>query len=153
SARWIVRGLWTVCPKLVELSSLLECRTFLGETSAYLGAPMDLFSTLRLGRLELPNRIVMAPMTRSRAIGSVPNDLMRTYYMARASAGLIITEGVAPSPNALGYARIPGLFSSEQIGGWRRVTSAVHEAGGRIFAQLMHTGRIAHPLNQPEGAL
>lgn len=114
---------------------------------------MDLFSTLRLGRLELPNRIVMAPMTRSRAIGSVPNDLMRTYYMARASAGLIITEGVAPSPNALGYARIPGLFSSEQIGGWRRVTSAVHEAGGRIFAQLMHTGRIAHPLNQPEGAL
>ncbi|MDQ3037052.1 MAG: alkene reductase [Myxococcota bacterium] len=113
---------------------------------------MDLFSPFRLGALELPNRVVMAPMTRSRALGGVPNELMRDYYAQRASAGLIITEGTAPSPDGLGYARIPGLFSSEQIRGWRGVTGAVHAAGGRIVAQLMATGRIAHPHNQPPGA-
>ncbi len=113
---------------------------------------MDLFSPYRLGSLELKNRVVMAPMTRSRAIGSVPNDLMRDYYVQRASAGLTITEGTAPAPNALGYARIPGLFSTEQTAGWRVVTDAVHAAGGRIVAQLMHVGRVAHPLNLPPGA-
>lgn len=112
----------------------------------------DLFSPITVGRLELPNRIVMAPMTRSRALGGVPNALMADYYTQRASAGLIVTEGIAPSPNALGYARIPGLFSAEQVSGWRAVTKGVHRAGGRIFAQLMHTGRIAHPANLPEGA-
>ncbi|MDF2698119.1 MAG: alkene reductase [Labilithrix sp.] len=113
---------------------------------------MNLFSPLRLGRLDLPNRIVMAPMTRSRAIGGVPNDLIREYYTQRASAGLIITEGIAPSPNALGYARIPGLFSAEQTEAWRPVTQSVHSAGGRIIAQLMHTGRIGHAHNLPPGA-
>jgi len=113
---------------------------------------MDLFTPYRLGSLELPNRIVMAPMTRSRAIGAVPNELMRTYYAQRAAAGLIITEGVAPSPNGLGYARIPGLYADAQVAGWRAVTDAVHAAGGRILAQLMHTGRIAHPHNLPAGA-
>ncbi len=113
---------------------------------------MNLFSNYRLGELELPNRIVMAPMTRSRAIGGIPNDLMRDYYAQRAEAGLLITEGIAPSPNGLGYARIPGLFSKEQVAGWRGVTQAVHDAGGRIFAQLMHTGRIAHPANLPPDA-
>lgn len=113
---------------------------------------MALFDTLRLGRMELPNRIVMAPMTRSRAVGGVPNELMRDYYGQRASAGLIVTEGVAPSPNGLGYARIPGLFSREQVDGWRAVTARVHAGGGRIVAQLMHTGRIGHPQNLPEGA-
>ncbi len=112
---------------------------------------MDFFSPYRLGSLELKNRVVMAPMTRSRAIGSVPNELMRDYYVQRASAGLTITEGTAPSPNALGYARIPGLFSAEQTAGWRLVTDAVHAAGGRIVAQLMHVGRVAHPLNLPPG--
>lgn len=112
----------------------------------------DLFSSLTVGRLELPNRIVMAPMTRSRALGGVPNGLMVDYYTQRASAGLIVTEGIAPSPDGLGYARIPGLFSAAQVAGWRAVTEGVHGAGGRIVAQLMHTGRIAHPANMPEGA-
>lgn len=114
--------------------------------------PNSLFSSYQLGALALPNRVVMAPMTRSRAIGAVPGALMRDYYAQRASAGLIITEGVAPSPDGLGYARIPGLFDPAQVAGWRAVTDAVHDAGGRIVAQLMHTGRIAHPLNQPAGA-
>jgi N-ethylmaleimide reductase len=112
----------------------------------------QLLSPLRLGRLQLPNRVVMAPMTRSRAIGSVPNDLMARYYAARSSAGLLITEGIAPSPSGLGYARIPGLFDAAQIEGWRRVTEGVHAAGGRIVAQLMHVGRIAHALNLPPQA-
>lgn len=99
----------------------------------------------------LKNRIVMAPMTRSRAIGNIPNQLMATYYGQRASAGLIITEGVSPSPDGLGYARIPGIFSIEQVEGWKAVTKAVHENGGRIFAQLMHAGRIGHSANIPEG--
>lgn len=113
---------------------------------------MKLYSPMRLGRLELSNRIVMAPMTRSRAIGGVPNSLMRDYYGQRASAGLIVTEGTAPSPNALGYARIPGLFSAAQVEGWRAVTERVHAAGGHIFAQIMHTGRIGHLRNLPPGA-
>jgi N-ethylmaleimide reductase len=105
-----------------------------------------------LGKLELKNRIVMAPMTRSRAINNVANDLIAEYYTQRASAGLIITEGTAPSPNGLGYPRIPGIFSVEQINGWKKVTSAVHEKGGKIFVQLMHTGRIGHDHNLPFGA-
>ena len=105
-----------------------------------------------LGNLLLKNRIVMAPMTRSRAIGYLPNALMVDYYRSRADAGLIITEGTAPSPNGLGYPRIPGLYTDEQIDGWKAVTDAVHDNGGLIFVQLMHTGRIAHPLNMPEGA-
>jgi N-ethylmaleimide reductase len=111
-----------------------------------------LFTPVDLGKLHSKNRIVMAPMTRSRAIGNVPNELMVKYYAMRADAGLIITEGVAPSPNGLGYARIPGIFSEAQVQGWRHVTNAVHEAGGKIFVQLMHTGRICHPLNLPDGA-
>lgn len=111
-----------------------------------------LFSPYQLGSLSLKNRIVMAPMTRSRAIGNIPNDMMVDYYGSRASAGLIITEGTAPSPDGLGYARIPGMYSEQQIEGWKKVTDAVHRAGGKIFIQLMHTGRISHPLNMPEGA-
>ncbi len=112
----------------------------------------DLFSSYDLGPIALSNRTVMAPMTRSRAIGNVPNALMASYYRQRAGAGLIVTEGTAPSPNGLGYARIPGLFTAEQVAGWRLVTDAVHEEGGRIFVQLMHTGRVSHPDNMPEGA-
>lgn len=110
-----------------------------------------LFTPFRLGRLELPNRIVMAPMTRSRAVGNIPNASMARYYALRADAGLIVTEGTAPSVNGLGYARIPGVFTADQVEGWRLVTDAVHTAGGRIFIQLMHTGRIGHPANLPEG--
>ncbi|MBD0260610.1 MAG: alkene reductase [Cytophagales bacterium] len=111
-----------------------------------------LFSDFQLGSFRLSNRIVMAPMTRSRADGNVPNALMASYYGQRATAGLIITEGTAPSPDALGYSRIPGIFNAAQVAGWRAVTEAVHARGSRIFVQLMHTGRIGHPLNLPAGA-
>ncbi len=112
----------------------------------------NLLSPYQLGPLQLANRIVMAPMTRSRAIGNLPNQLMADYYAQRATAGLIITEGVSPSPNGLGYSRIPGLFNEEQMAGWKLTTEAVHAKGGKIFIQLMHTGRVAHQLNLPEGA-
>ncbi len=111
-----------------------------------------LFSSAKIKSLELKNHIVMAPMTRCRAVGNTANGLMATYYTQRAGAGLIITEGTSPSPNGLGYARIPGIYSSEQIEGWKKTTSAVHHLGGKIFIQLMHTGRISHPLNMPSGA-
>jgi N-ethylmaleimide reductase len=111
-----------------------------------------LFSPFSLGRIELSNRIVMSPMTRSRAIGNVPNADMARYYALRATAGLIITEGTSPSPDGLGYARIPGVFDDAHVAGWRQVTDAVHAAGGRIFIQLMHTGRIGHAANLPAGA-
>lgn len=111
-----------------------------------------LLEPYRLGNIELKNRIVMAPMTRSRAIHNKPNTLVETYYEQRSSAGLIITEGTSPSPNGLGYARIPGIFNEEQISAWKNVTEAVHRNGGKIFVQLMHSGRIAHPGNLPNGA-
>lgn len=111
-----------------------------------------LLSPATLGTITLKNHIVMAPMTRSRAIGNIPNDLMSEYYGQRAGAGLIVTEGTSPSPNGLGYARIPGIFGNQQVEGWKKVTSAVHQKGGKIFVQLMHTGRISHELNLPAGA-
>src|ERR1035437_348200 len=111
-----------------------------------------LFAPVTMGTIELKNRIVMAPMTRSRAIGNIPNELMAEYYKQRAEAGLIITEGTSPSPNGLGYARIPGIYNNQQVKGWKKVTSTVHKAGGKIFVQLMHTGRISHLLNMPADA-
>jgi len=111
-----------------------------------------LFTPKKVGAVEVKNRVVMSPMTRSRAIGNVPNELMAEYYKQRSGAGLIITEGTSPSPNGLGYARIPGIFSKQQVEGWKNITSAVHKSGGKIFVQLMHTGRISHPLNMPEGS-
>lgn len=112
----------------------------------------DVFSEAKLGTLTLQNHLVMSPLTRNRAIGNIPNELMAEYYAQRASAGLIITEGTSPSPNGLGYPRIPGIFSRAQIEGWTQVTQAVHAKGAKIFIQLMHTGRIGHPLNLPAGA-
>lgn len=112
----------------------------------------QLFSPYSLGNFELKNRVVMAPLTRSRAIGNIPNSLMATYYGQRAGAGLIITEGTSPSPNGLGYPRIPGCFTPEQAEGWKETTAAVHEQGGRIFLQMMHTGRVSHPGNMPADA-
>jgi N-ethylmaleimide reductase len=111
-----------------------------------------LFTPTTLGKLQLKNRIVMAPMTRSRATGNVPGDLMEKYYALRADAGLLITEGTSPSANGLGYARIPGLFSEEQVQGWKRVNDAVQAKGGRTFVQLMHTGRVSHSANMPSGS-
>lgn len=111
-----------------------------------------LFEPYTLAGLPLQNRIVMSPMTRSRAIGNLPNDLMATYYRQRNSAGLIITEGTAPSPNALGYPRIPGIYSKEQVEAWKPITAAIHEGGARTFLQIMHTGRVGHVDNLPAGA-
>ncbi|WP_019947394.1 alkene reductase [Hymenobacter aerophilus] len=111
-----------------------------------------LFSPAQLGPLTLRNRIIMAPMTRSRSLGNVPGPLVAEYYGQRASAGLIIAEGTAPAANGLGYARIPGLFNEEQAAGWKLVADAVHARDGRIFVQFMHTGRIGHDLNLPAGA-
>lgn len=110
-----------------------------------------IFSNVKVGDMLLKNRIVMAPMTRSRCIGNLPNDLVAQYYAQRAEAGLIITEGISPSDNGLGYARIPGLYTSAQMHAWQKVTKAVHDAGTRFFAQLMHCGRVAHPDNLPSG--
>lgn len=112
-----------------------------------------LFTPLSSPSLQLRNRIVMAPMTRSRAAqANTPNALMAEYYGQRATAGLIITEGTSPSPNGLGYARIPGLFNEAHVQGWKQVTQAVHAQGAKIFVQLMHTGRVAHVANLPAGA-
>ncbi len=112
-----------------------------------------LFEPLRLGQITLANRMVMAPMTRSRADNAgVPGDLVVSYYRQRADAGLIITEGTFPSPMGKGYVRTPGIHSDEQVEAWRRVTSAVHKAGGKIFLQIMHCGRIAHPSMLPGNA-
>lgn len=111
-----------------------------------------LYSQTTLGPLTLQNRLVMSPMTRNRATDNIPNDLMLRYYAERASAGLIITEGTSPSPNGLGYARIPGIFSAAQVAGWKRITDAVHAKGAKMFIQFMHCGRIGHALNLPAGA-
>jgi len=112
-----------------------------------------LFDPLAAPSIQLANRAVMAPMTRNRAVDdNTPNSLMAEYYGQRATAGLIVTEGTSPSPNGLGYARIPGLFNDAQVRGWRAVTDAVHAKGGKIFVQLMHTGRVSHAANLPAGA-
>ncbi|AUP77403.1 alkene reductase [Flavivirga eckloniae] len=113
---------------------------------------MNVLESYQLGNLTLKNRVVMAPMTRCRAINNIPNELMAEYYKQRAGAGLIITEGTSPSPNGLGYPRIPGAFSDEQIAGWKKVADAVHEVDGKIFVQLMHCGRISGKINLPQGA-
>jgi N-ethylmaleimide reductase len=108
--------------------------------------PEALFQPYRLGDFELRNRLVMAPMTRSRALdGNVPNSLAATYYAQRASAALIITEAAQVSPQGVGYIRTPGIHSAEQVAGWKTVTDTVHRAGGKIFAQLWHVGRVSHP--------
>ncbi|WP_370909486.1 alkene reductase [Chitinophaga sp. RCC_12] len=112
-----------------------------------------LFTPFEKGPLKLKNRLVMAPMTRSRAIGNLPNELMATYYSQRSGAGLIVTEGTSPSPQGLGYPRIPGIYSDEQVKEWKKVTDAVHQNGSKIFLQIMHTGRIAHVANIPGGQL
>ncbi|MFD2642726.1 alkene reductase [Pseudomonas japonica] len=112
-----------------------------------------LFEPVRLGELQLANRIVMAPMTRSRADArAVPGAEMVEYYRQRAGAGLIVAEGTAPSASGLGYCRTPAIYNAEQIAAWHQVTEAVHAEGGRIVLQLMHVGRAASRFNKPEGA-
>jgi len=108
---------------------------------------MDLFSPYNLGNIELENRMVMAPMTRCRAVkeGNIPSPLAVTYYVQRSQAGLIITEGSQVSPEGVGFVRTPGIYSLQQAAGWKRVTDAVHHAGSKIFLQLWHVGRVSHP--------
>ena len=114
---------------------------------------MDLFTPLELGELRLRNRIVMAPMTRSRASeGAMPNELMVEYYRQRAGAGLIVSEGIAPCADGLGYCRTPGIYNAEQVSAWRKVTDAVHAEGGIIVAQIMHVGRVSSHYNKPVDA-
>jgi N-ethylmaleimide reductase len=113
-----------------------------------------LFTPLRLARRTLPNRVVMAPMTRSRAgAGNVPTAMTALYYAQRASAGLIVTEGSQVSPRGVGYPDTPGIHTEAQVEGWRRVTDAVHAEGGRVFLQLWHVGRVSHPSMQADGGL
>lgn len=115
---------------------------------------VNLFTPVQLGPYELPNRIVMAPMTRNRASDSfVPASISETYYSQRASAGLIITEASQVSPQGAGYPRTPGIYNEEQIEAWRRITEAIHRRGGRVFLQLWHAGRISHPSVLPNGVL
>ena len=112
-----------------------------------------LFDPVTLGRIALRNRVVMAPMTRSRAgAQDEPTELVVEYYRQRANAGLIVTEGIYPSVDGKGYCRTPGLVTAPQVAGWRRVCEAVHGEGGRIVAQLMHCGRVCHRDNKPAGA-
>lgn len=111
----------------------------------------ELFKPVQLGHIELKNRFVLPPLTRCRTTqpGNIPNEMMAEYYSQRASAGLIITEAIQVEPRAQGYAWTPGIHSKEQINGWKKVTSAVHDAGGVIFAQLWHVGRVSHTSFQP----
>lgn len=113
----------------------------------------SLFDPVKMGNISLRNRIVMSPMTRSRASKEhVPSPLAIEYYRQRSQAGLIITEGTSPSQNGDGYARLPSIYTQEQIDAWQKITHAVHEEGGKIFLQIMHVGRVAHPLNKPANA-
>ena len=107
-----------------------------------------LFDPIKIGAFALPNRIVMAPLTRNRTRGPgrAPNELMRDYYVQRASAGMILTEATSVTPMGVGYPHTPGIWSAEQVRGWRMITDAVHAAGGRILSQLWHVGRISHPV-------
>ena len=115
-------------------------------------AAIDLFTAVRLGPYTLPNRLVMAPLTRNRAgVGNAPRRLNANYYGQRASAGLIVTEATQISPQGVGYPGTPGIHSREQVAGWKLVTDAVHARGGRIFLQMWHVGRISHPSLQPNG--
>lgn len=109
---------------------------------------IDLFSPVKVGDYTLNNRIVMAPMTRSRAEQTIPSDLAVEYYASRADAGLLLTEGTGPSPSGMGYPRTPGIYDPAQIAAWRTITDAVHARGGKIFLQIMHVGRIAHSGNR-----
>src|ERR1700728_1199032 len=107
-----------------------------------------LLDPLKIGDLEIPNRIVLAPLTRNRSTGPgrVPNAMMREYYVQRASAGLIISEATSVTPQGVGYPDTPGIWSEEQVEGWRLVTRGDHYAGGLIFRQLWHVGRMSDPL-------
>lgn len=112
----------------------------------------SLFESYDMNGIRLKNRVAMAPMTRSRAVNNLPDDLVAEYYAQRSEAGLIITEGVSPSPNGLGYARIPALYNEDHVNAWRKTTTRVHADGSKVFMQMMHTGRVSHEANMPSGS-
>jgi N-ethylmaleimide reductase len=146
-----VNGTVAVCKTHIEAEEAVKAsqRGGIGGRSA-----PTLFTPIRLGAVEAPNRLVMAPLTRMRAgLHRAPTPLMAEYYSQRASAGLIVTEATAVSQQGTGCPNTPGIYTDDQIAGWRRVTDAVHRSGGRIFLQLWHMGRISHPSFQPGGAL
>src|SRR3979409_2216363 len=130
--------------KVMSLQEAIALQNPLLVSSA--AEPNALFAPYRLGDLDLSNRMVLSPMTRSRALeGNVPNPLAAIYYAQRASAGLLITEATQVSPPGTRYIRTPGIHSAAQVAGWRKITDAVHRAGGTVFAQLWHVGRVSHP--------
>lgn len=148
---WCVWGQW-ITPDGFILLAIMAAEDI--SMSDIQNRVIDLFSPVTVGRYELPNRIVMAPLTRNRAgSGNVPRPLNVEYYTQRASAGLIVSEGSQVSPQGVGYPFTPGIYSPRQVEGWKRVTDAVHARGGRIFLQLWHVGRISHPSLQPDGML
>jgi 2,4-dienoyl-CoA reductase-like NADH-dependent reductase (Old Yellow Enzyme family) len=137
-----------------DLNSILDCSIEIEQVDFFYFYPMaTLLDPIRIGAWDLPNRVIMAPLTRCRASeGRVPNNLMRDYYKQRASAGLIISEATSISPMGVGYPDTPGIWSQEQIAGWKQTTKAIHDAGGRIILQLWHVGRVSDP-SYLDGAL
>src|ERR1700751_3073113 len=130
-----------------------NCRPSVIASGNHMSTPTKLFEPFQLGPLTLPNRFVMAPLTRNRAVppGMVPSPLAVEYYGQRASAGLLVTEATQISQQGQGYQDTPGIYSKEQVAGWRKVTDRVHERGGRIFLQIWHVGRVSHNSLQPNG--
>src|SRR6201989_2173786 len=130
-----------------------NCRLPVISSENPMSAPTKLFEPYKLGAITLPNRLVMAPLTRNRAVppGMVPSPLAVEYYGQRASAGLLVTEATQVSQQGQGYQDTPGIYSREQVAGWRKVTDHVHALGGRIFLQAWHVGRISHTSLQPGG--
>lgn len=123
-------------------------------TSVQTKHDIDLFAPLNVGQMELPNRIVLAPLTRNRAgEGNVPSEMSIEYYRQRATGGLLITEASQISPQGVGYPATPGIYSEDQIHGWKKITDAVHAEGGQIYLQLWHVGRVSHPSMQPDNQL
>src|SRR5262249_60340739 len=138
---------------VAPVAAMHNCRLPVISSENPMSAPTKLFEPYKLGPITLPNRLVMAPLTRNRAVppGMVPSPLAVDYYGQRASAGLLVTEATQISQQGQGYQDTPGIYSKEQVEGWKKVTDRVHERGGRIFVQLWHVGRISHTSLQPNG--
>jgi N-ethylmaleimide reductase len=146
---WSAAAEWLAAlPTVAAMPTCRSSRNFTGSTK--MSTPTQLFEPYKLGPITLPNRVVMAPLTRNRAVaGLVPSPLATEYYAQRASAGLLISEGTPVSQQGQGYQDTPGIYSKEQVAGWRKITDRVHERGGRIFLQAWHVGRVSHTSLQP----
>jgi N-ethylmaleimide reductase len=142
-----------MAPAIAWIAAMHNCTLSFNFLESHMSTPTKLFESFKLGPITLPNRLVMAPLTRNRAVppGMVPSPLAVDYYSQRASAGLLITEASQISQQGQGYQDTPGIYSKEQVAGWRKVTDRVHEKGGRIFIQLWHVGRVSHTSLQANG--